>query len=494
MKKIFSNEDTQLKIIFTGIVIVLLVTLIPLYIISHYNFMSMDDVGYATDAEELWAQTHSVLKVFAAQFIYAWEYWKEWQGTFTAEWICTSLMGIFQRDAYYMGTHITLTSFVVSELFLFLVILMKLFHADFFRSAIISVCVICLQVLLTPYPVEAFYWFCGAVIYTCPYSEAMLLCAMLVLLYCRPQKRWTKIILYTGIILMTFMVSGATYISLIGMLCVYALTTAWFWYRRNPGKIFVTVGFGLYLVGFLLNVLAPGNQARLSTVADAADTSAIVAILRSLKEAAEYIAVYSIPPCILFALLFLPLFANIVRKKDFAYPLPALVTLISFCVFAAQFTPTLYTLGITGAGRIQNIYRWTFYIWFYANELYWVGWVLRKYERKTAVQTRTCFLLPAWILGGIGMVFLLYFWGGNLVTTVSAINDLYSGKAQAYYEQYLERLEILEDETITDAVLEPYSDYPYLLYFEDITEDPEYWSNRAYAIYYGKNTVRLAEE
>ena len=63
MKKILSNEDTQLKIIFTGIVIVLLVTLIPLYIISHYNFMSMDDVGYATDAEELWAQTHSVLKV-----------------------------------------------------------------------------------------------------------------------------------------------------------------------------------------------------------------------------------------------------------------------------------------------------------------------------------------------------------------------------------------------------------------------------------------------
>ncbi len=493
MKKILSNENTQLKIIFAGTIFVLLITFIPLYIISHYNFMSMDDVGFATAAEELWEETHSVLKVFTAQFFYSWEYWSEWQGTFTAQWISTSLMGIFQKDAYHMGTYITLTGFTVSELFLFLVIFIKLFQADFFRSAIISICVICLQVLLTPYPVEAFYWLCGAAAYTCPYSEAMLLCAMLVLLYYYPQKRWKRTALYIGILLMTYMVSGGTYITLIGMLCVYFLITVWFWYRKKSGKYFVTVAFLLYLVGFFVNVLAPGNQVRLS-LADTAGYSAFAAILRSFKEAAEYIAVYSVPACILLALLFLPLFANIVKKKDFAYPLPALVMFISFCVFAAQFTPTLYTLGITGAGRVQNIYRWTFYIWLYGNELYWVGWVLRKFEKKSVTKDHTCFLLPGWFIGLIGMVFIMYFWEGNHVTTAAAILDLYNGEAQAYYEEYQERLAILEDETITDAILNPFSHHPYLLYFEDITEDPEYWSNKAYATYYGKASVRLAEE
>ncbi|MCD8130593.1 MAG: DUF6056 family protein [Lachnospiraceae bacterium] len=284
--------------------------------------MSMDDVGYATSAEKIWEETHSVLKVFAAQFSYAWDYWKSWQGTFAAEWLCTSLMGIFQKSAYYMGTYIALTGFVFTELFLFLVILMKVFHADFFRSCIISAGVICLQILLTPYPVEAFYWFCGAVLYTCPYNEAMLLCGMLILLYYHPSKLWQRLLLYTEIILMTILVSGGTYITLIGMLCVYFLIAAWFWFRRNSEKYFVTVSAVLYLTGFLVNVLAPGNQARLSTVSDAADASALIAILRSFKEAGEYIAVYSTPPRYPACAAVSPAFCQYRQKEELRLSFP----------------------------------------------------------------------------------------------------------------------------------------------------------------------------
>lgn len=493
MKRILSNEDTQLKIIFTGVIFVLLGVLIPLYIISHYNFMSMDDMSYAATAIQIWNESHSVLQLFASIISYCRDFWYDWAGIVTAQGLLILIMGPFLENAYYMTTYITLTSFVLSQLLLFLVILIRLFHADFFRSAIISICIICLQVLLTPYPNESFYWICGAVSYTCPYSEAMLLCAMLILLYCNPGKRWKKIVLYTGIVLMTFMVSGGTYVTLIGMLCVYFLTVAWFWYRSHPAKIFVTAGLILYLTGFFINVLAPGNQVRLS-ISDMEGYPPVIAIVRSFKEAAEYIAVYSIPPCILLALLFIPLFANIVRKKDFTYPLPALITLISFCVFAAQFTPTLYTLGITGTGRIQNIYRWTMYIWLYANELYWIGWVMQRFEKKASSQKRPCYLLPGWILGGIAMIYVLSFWGGDLITTVSAVYDLTHGGAQTYYEEYQERLVILNDETVTDVIFQPYSYCPYLLYPEDITVDPDNWANKALAAYYGKNSVRLAEE
>ncbi|MCD8067546.1 MAG: hypothetical protein LUE87_01380 [Lachnospiraceae bacterium] len=186
MKKLLSKEDTQLKIIFVGMIFVLLAVLIPLYVISHYNFMSMDDVAYAAEAIQIWKESHSVLQLFASIITYCQSFWQEWAGIVTAQGLLILIMGPFVENSYYMSTYITLTCFIVSELFLFLVILIRIFHADFFRSAIISICIISLQILLTPYPNEAFYWICGAVSYTCPYSEAMLLCGMLVLLYCRP--------------------------------------------------------------------------------------------------------------------------------------------------------------------------------------------------------------------------------------------------------------------------------------------------------------------
>ena len=51
---------------------------------------------------------------------------------------------------------------------------------------------------------------------------------------------------------------------------------------------------------------------------------------------------------------------------------------------------------------------------------------------------------------------------------------------------------MLEDPQIRDAELEPFPSQPYLLYFDDIAEDPEEWINVAMSRYYGKDSVRLA--
>lgn len=492
------KEELHVRIIFVGTVLLLFAVMVPLFIIGHYNFASVDDIGYANTAESVWEETHSVLKVFVRQLSYAWDYWHIWQGTFAAEWFVTSVMGIFSRDAYFMGTYLALGGFVLTEMFLFMVILKKAMGADTYRAGIVSVCVICAQVLLTPVPAEAFYWFCGAVLYTVVYNEAAVLLALLVLLYYNPKKIPLKILLCIGIALLTVMVSGGTYVTLIGMLLVYLFTTIWYWYRKNPNRWFVSAGLALYLTGFLVNVLAPGNQKRLAT-ADAADMSAIKAILLSVREAAFYAAGNTILPCVILALLLLPLFANIVKKKNYRYPFPLLVTLISFGVFAAQFTPTIYTLGITGAGRIQNLYRWTFYIWLYGNELYWTGWLLRRenslnFESGESGAPKKCYLLPGWLAGGALLCLSLYIWGGDTLTTVSAVLTLRRGEAQTYYAEYQERLAVLEDDTVKDAYFEPYTYYPYLLFFGDITDDPEDWVNRAVAAYYEKDSVTLIKK
>lgn len=320
-----------------------------------------------------------------------------------------------------------------------------------------------------------------------------MLIAMLILIYRTPDKTWQKVLEIFAMLILTFLVSLGTYISLIGMLLIYVCAVIWYWYRRNPNRWIVTGGFVLYMMGFLANVLAPGNQVRMQS-AGMTGMSAVEAILRSIYEAAQYIVHNTIPPCLILAVLLATVFVRIVRGRQYRYPLPLLVTLISFCIFAAQFTPTLYSLGITGAGRVQNIYRWTFYIWLYGNELYWIGWLMNQAKLKKRFQEerkKKCLLMPIWIVGGALLLVSLRYWGGDTVTTYSAIKSLRSGAAEGYYEEWQERRAILEDETITDAVLEPFQNYVYLLYFGDITTDPDDWTNSAMASYYGKNSVVL---
>lgn len=250
---------------------------------------------------------------------YAKEYWEIWQGTFAAEWFTTSMMGIFIKDAYYMGTYLSLGGFVLSELLLFMVLLKKVLGADTFRAGITAISVLCLQILLVPVPAEAYFWFCGAVLYTVSYNEAILLCTLLVLLYQNRGKIWQKCLLMAGICLLSLLVAGGTYVTLMGMFLVYFFLVVLYWYRKNPNRWLATAGFLLYLAVTGLNVLAPGNQKRL-TSAGAEQMSAIGAILRSLWEAALYIAKNTMLPSVILALLFVPLFLKIVKKKNYQYP------------------------------------------------------------------------------------------------------------------------------------------------------------------------------
>ena len=495
MKRLI-KEEHHVKIVFVGVLLVLIALLVPLFWIGHYNFPSVDDVGYAAIAEAVWDETHSVIRTCLRQVSYAWEYWRTWQGTFAAEWFTTTVMGIFGRDAYYMGTYLSLGGFVLFELLLFMVLLKRVMGADFFRAGIVSISIVGMQVLMTPVPVEAFFWFCGSALYTVTYNETAILLTFLVLLYHDRGSAmcWKRILLYIGITLFTVLVSGGTYVTLVLMLLLYLLAVIWYWYRRNKGRWFVTAGMLLYLAGFLLNVLAPGNQARL-TSADMEGSSAVMAILLSLKEAAFYVAGNTIFPCVIMALLLLPLFVSIVGKRSYKYPFPLLVTVFSLGIFAAQFTPTLYTLGITGAGRIQNLYRWTFYIWLYGNELYWVGWLCRKRlifsGSAEDAQTGGGCLLGGWILGGALLVFSLYVWAGNTLTSLNAVYSLRYRQAQTYYAEYQERLSVLKDDSVKEVYFEPYTYHPYLLFFGDITSDPNDWVNRAMSSYYGKDSVTL---
>ncbi len=528
----FRSKEPGLTLVCLGVILLTVAVLAPLFAIARYNFLSVDDFEYAQMGGIVWEQTHSVLQVFLHQLSYAKDYYFRWQGTYFSEWMATSLMGLFGKNAYYMGTVFTLGGMVLSEFVLFMKLLRTGLGADWKRALIVTLSVICLQVLLTPVPVEAYFWFCGAILYTFIHALAMLLIALWVSLYADRGPKRKKVLLIVLQVLLLIAVAGSNYITALTMLVGHVVCAAFFVMQKHRLRIWMCVSTVLYLAALLINILAPGNMVRQDSTG-VARMSAVKAILLSFKEAGIYVVTNSILPCFILGLLLLPLIVNIVRKKNYRYPLPLLVSIFSFCVFAAQFTPTLYALGITGAGRIQNLYRLNLYVLLVFNEFYWVGWWLRAKgelgeaaacekkpdgemtadksaceseaaeskasemsaeEKKMSSSARRAdsYLLLGWIVGLAALALSLSVWGGSTVTTYSAIQSLRKGEAAQYLAEYEERLEILAgDDRVVE--LEPFSGKPYLLYFGDITDDPENWENKSMSRYFEKDEIYLVK-
>lgn len=414
-------------------------------------------------------------------------------------WLTTSITGIFGENGYYVTTWFTLGGFVLSESLFLMTVMRKILGADWIRAGIITMCCIIMQVLLTPAPCEGFFWLCGAMLYTFIHGLALVLCTLWIRLYQQNgRKKWKDRLLCTGIVVLTIAVSGSNYITALTMLLLYVLCTLYYFVRRHPKKIFVLVCNILYMIGFLINVIAPGNGVRQAS-ANVVQVGAVKSILLSLKEAAVYITTWTIFPGIVMGILLIPLFVNIVRRKEFRYPFPALVSLLSFCVFAAQFTPTIYALGFIGEGRVRNLYRFNYFLLIYGNELYWIGWYYNRILKGKIIsdnkdvhsESGGSWLLPGWLVGSVILMLGLSVWGGSTVTTVNAIKSLRGGEAKQYYAEYLDRLQVLEDESIASAELKPFTVKPYMLFFGDIVEDPSDWVNESMADYYGKEKVIL---
>ena len=476
-----------MKIIFAGMILVLAAVLLPLFIIAHYNFRCADDFEFCRTGEAVWEETHSVFRVMAEQAAYTENMYRTWQGTYSSTWI----------GSCYMGTYLSLGGFVLAESFLLMVILVKILGSDVFRAGIVTMCCLCMQILMTPMPNEAFFWFTGAMVYTFMHSCALLLLAALILLY-REKQIWRVVVKECVIVLLSIAVGGGNYITALTMLLLYLLIMTWTMARKHPYRWIYFGNTLFFLTAFLINFLAPGNKVR-QTASGLEPMSPVMAIIRSLWEAFKYINVNLTLPCIVLGILFLPLFLNIVRQKRFRYPWPILVSLISFGLFAAQFTPNLYALHIIGTGRVQNIYRLNFYLLLYGNELYWTGFIARKWMQTDAGtsfpkdESKAGFLLPGWILGGAFLCISLYLWANQTLTSFSAMQDLRKGAAEVYYQENQERIKLLTDDTQAVVYLKPFTYQPYVLSVGDIQAEPD-WRNSLLATYYGKEEVLLLDD
>lgn len=287
------------------------------------------------------------------------------------------------------------------------------------------------------------------------------------------------------------LVTGLQAEIVMAFLVLYAL------YKKRNKIIYVIIPFLAGSAGFLFNVLAPGNSARASVDVDEG-YSAIKSIILSFYNAPVFAIRWTPVFAVLVWLALLPLLWRMAKESKREFPHPIWVTAGAYCVLSAMFTPTLFAVGMVGLSRVDNIIQITYYVAALAVTIYWLGFLAHRKQEENAGSAAEALGVFMERAGGrmsaVCLILLLAVWAltadKNTYTSVSAVRSLAKGEARTFYEDSMERYALYTDEELTDVVVSPYREKPYLFSFDDLSEDPENWLNLAVARYYHKNSVR----
>ena len=313
------------------------------------------------------------------------------------------------------------------------------------------------------------------------------------------RKKREYVLLEAGIVLLSILDAFGNYITAIFCMSSYLFLVFWAFFKKIRGRLVITIDAVIFTVSFIVNATAPGNKVRQAVVGEP-EAGPVKAIIKSLIAAAEYLVCNLYPTVIVIMIMMIPFIIVIVRFRAFgegkAFRFPLFFTVISFGLYASQFVPTTYALGDLVSGRVLNLYRITMYEYLFANLIYWIGWLTNSIHlshpeiKPEALSPAGRYLILSMAAGFAIFCFAAYFYGGKTLTTVSAIGSLKSGQARLYRDEYERRLEILNDDNVKDAVLDEFTDPPYLLYFGDLM--PERSSvNADMEKFYGKDSVTL---
>ena len=495
----FKNEKKQEWLVVVALLALLVSLLIPTFYIGRYSFRQADDFAYA---DTVWKETHSFLKSFSYEFRQSIRLYHDWQGLYLSNFLFLLVQTFLADDFYFLTPIIAIISLIISEIFASKMIFSDLLNSSFRRSLLISLPIIIFQISVPVSASEAYYWLCSVISYTLMFSLYAFFSAYILKSFFLSKLRG-KSFFFT--MLGCFFIAGINYMFSLPFACFLFLLVLYSFLKKKKDLCYRIISlFVIYIFFFCLNVFSPGARAR---QVDAANLSInpLKAIMLSFSSAVEFISDYWHLPLTLLALALIPLFIKISSENKFTFRKPWIFSIVSFSLFSSQFTPCLYALGIIGAYRVQNIYLFTMLIFVLGNIFFWVGFICQKVtekhlQKKEAIRKPSKFTFSTLITSSLAFLIIFYvsFYKvyGYSMTPFSAYRSIKQGEAEAYYQQWQERLELLNDDSIKECEFEPYVNAPYTLFFQDLTDNKIAWQSPAegMALYYGKTSIKLKEK
>lgn len=494
------NASRGIKIFSYIVLAAFILSIIPLIAISFYNAPSADDFSFSQTTADAWRETNSLAQVIKAGLEKTGQIYETWQGSFAGVFLMTLQPAIFGEGAYFISTILTLGGLIFGCMLFFYVVLVKWFKLDKHLYMIIGLILTAVCIQFVPSPAQAFYWYNGSMYYTLFY--AFLLTAVSLLLmseFC--VKKAVRIICGILAALLFFIVGGGNYVTVLIALLINALITAAAFFKKKRMRWNALICLLLCGAAFIISAVCPGNAIRQQALGQSA--SPVTVILLSLYEALKMFGEWTTAPMLLLFILITPFLYLAASKTNLSFKYPLLWIGAAYCLFAANFTPTLYVLQEQGAGRILNVNFYS-YVFFAAFTIFCCsGWLHRKIQSSGEIAQNingikemlqplkkyaVCLLIVFALIFGLTVFGQK---GLNSIASYSAARSIITGEAAQYKAEQDERLEILRNPEIDEAILNPFSVKPRVLFFDDITANPDNWKNTAVARYYNKSKVVL---
>ena len=424
-----------------------LISLLPVCRLAFYAHPAGDDYAYGVAAHLAWTDTHSLSAVLAAAVSNVKGYYTSWQGTYSSIFLMSLQPAIFSQRLYFLTTFLMLFMVIGSIFSLFHVLFTRYIPLSRSLRLMLSLALSFLCVHVIDEGKSAFYWYNGALHYTFMHS-CMLFFFALLLLYMKEEKRSKRVFFLLCCCFLAFVIGGANYIT--------------------------------------------GNAVRIAAQLDS--MGPVEAVYYSFVYAVKGIGEWTNLYVIFFAVLLAPFLFRALSGCRFSFPLPGIVLGFSFCLVAASYTPSLYSMGHTYIfGRSLNIMRMLFYLLFFLNLVYCIGWLCTRFPKAAADFTVSSGLKKSFLTGlALAFFALVIFSDKDCITGLSAADSLHKQYAQTYHRETLYRYSLITQGP--DEVWVPnLSVCPTLLDPQELSEDPSDYRNSSLAAWYGISTIHMSK-
>lgn len=467
------------RLIFILLLAVLAASLIPLLMLMTTVVPSADDFAFGAAARTAFAATGSVPAALRAAGRMTLDVYRSWQGSFSAVFLMALTPAVFGDGFYALTPVLMLLSLLGGTFCLVTALLRRVFRLPRYAALCTAALLSLFTLQLMPAPEQGLYWYNGALYYTFYYGLALSAFALALSLL-QEGGVWRSGLLC----LLCLVLGGGNFITALNVSLLFVSAILLLALLRRPVWRRLLLPTLFLLAAFALSAAAPGNALRQSHMEHRPD--ALQAILSSFVHSSRDLVGFFSLPVLGMLLLMALLFWHALPEGGFSFPCPLLVSLYSYCLYSALYTPTLYAMGVKGASRVTDLLFYSYLLLLTLNLLYWIGWLRRP--RKPAPLSLFSALIATLLCLGCCAAFVL---AGHGFSSLMALGVLRSGEAAAFRQATQARLLILEDASIRDAVLAPYPCQPYVFYHDDIRPDPDDPDNQSMAHFYGKDSVRL---
>lgn len=516
-----SKKNGAINLILAVVIVLVIASLIPFIYASKFAYPWADDFAYGAKAHEAFMTTGSVVEAISGAAETARQIYFDWQGTYTSCFLMALQPAVWNVKLYHLTGVIMVGAMLLAYVAFGLVLFNKILRMPRQVALSITLLVYLASIQMATGIAEGFTWFNSAVHYTFMHSLFIFFVAMVLsflgdVIRNKNGMNVGKVAVREVLlcVLAIIVAGGNNLTTLGGVLTVFmtegALLFYYLVYTKKKGKEVLAAGklflpiMIAYLIGFLCNVLAPGNSKRMAISVGERKTDFISIVIKAFR-----VCVVDIKDKMTLEILMILLIVAVLtwysftkfgalEKVDFSFPLPGLVILASFCFVAALYCPMLLVTDLneefkyiyidaTVVARTENVVFFFMVLLSALDIIYCLGWLNKKGLHFSV----------NWLSFGIAIVAAIVCAAvvkGNLqdykrtYLTAAAVRDIQNQTAQYYGYQMAVNTQRLASED-SDVLVMPIAVDPKTLFPYDAAD----WKEGTRG-YYHKNTVEYESE